>query len=41
MPLTQCLNQIIVSGNRFLGTFGLADAKNVLNDGACDVDLFI
>jgi hypothetical protein len=40
MPLPQCLNQIIVSRNRFLGTLGLAYANNVLNDGACDVDLF-
>jgi hypothetical protein len=38
--LLQRLHQIIVSGNGFLGTFRLADANNVLNDGAGDVDLF-
>lgn len=29
-----------MGGNRFLGTFRLADADKVLNDGAGDVDLF-
>src|SRR5437660_10779980 len=40
MPLSQSLYQIIMCRNRFLGTFGLADANNILNDGACDLDLF-
>jgi hypothetical protein len=32
MPLPQCLNQIIVSRDGFLGTFRLADSNNILND---------
>jgi len=40
MPLSQSLYQIIMCRNRFLGTFDLADANNILNDGACDLDLF-
>src|SRR5215471_21753294 len=39
VPVPQCLNEIIVSGDGFLGTFRLADANDVLNDRACDVDL--
>src|SRR5271154_1685710 len=32
MPFAQSLDQIVVSWNRFLGGFGLANANNVLPD---------
>ena len=40
MPFAQSLNQIIVSWNRFLRGFGLANANNVLHDRARYVNLF-
>src|SRR5258708_38639581 len=40
MPFAQSLDQIIVSWNRFLRGFGLANANNVLHDRACYTNLF-
>ncbi len=40
MPFAQSLDQIIVSWNRFLRGFGLANANNVLHDRACYMNLF-
>jgi hypothetical protein len=40
MPFAQSLDQIIVSWNRFLRTFSLADANNVLHDRARYMNLF-
>src|SRR4029077_19632746 len=40
MPFAESLDQIIVSWNRFLRGFGLADANNVLHDRARYMNLF-
>jgi len=40
MPFAQSLDQIIVSWNRFLRTFSLADSDDVLHDRPCDMNLF-